>query len=68
VISTNFLKSVSQSFPVEASSGQPDQLSINPTKLIEVEVENGKMSKQILQALLTVQTQLYSMQVSISST
>jgi hypothetical protein len=30
-------------------------------RLLEVEVANGQISKQVLEALLTVQTQLYSM-------
>ena len=37
--------------------------SIN-AKFFEVEVENGQISKQILESLLTVQTQLYALQTS----
>ena len=55
----NFVKFVSQNGPGSSTGEQ----SINP-KLIEVEVENGQISKQILESLLTVQTQLYALQTS----
>ena len=37
--------------------------SLTP-KLVEMEMSNGKVSKDILEALLTVQAQIYSMQTS----
>ena len=55
----NFVKFVRQNGPGSSVGEQ----SINP-KLIEVEVENGQISKQILESLLTVQTQLYALQAS----
>jgi hypothetical protein len=47
----------SQNVPVLPKS---EDQSLSP-RLLEVEVANGQISKQVLEALLTVQTQLYSM-------